>query len=122
MFFVAKAQDAFRHSKAVAKLTEQLLQKTDDVDFSANILIALNGLCIGNGTHDWLVLILLLSDIILIDIDVLFCHFPAKNADEVSKVKGFVSGLVALKLSSTPVASAVAHLIWTLCQDSTTYI
>ena len=48
--FVAKAQDAFRHAKAVTKLTEHLIAKTDDIDFSLQLLLALGGLCRGNST------------------------------------------------------------------------
>jgi len=48
---IAKAQDAFRHGKAVTRLAEQLLQKTDDIDLIANLLVALNGLCAGNCAH-----------------------------------------------------------------------
>jgi len=49
---------------------------------------------------------------------IVFPLLLAKNADEVSKVKGIVGGIAALKLSSAPIATASAKLIVTLCSDS----
>jgi hypothetical protein len=51
LFFVGKAQDAFRHSKAVTKLVEHLSAKTDDQELTVQLLNALASLCRGNGIN-----------------------------------------------------------------------